>query len=507
MNNENKRILTALLVLMVTMAFAFDVLVFATIGAIGSEVLVHNRTSGIYPLYSPVHNEVFNWIEGYTHAFSCAYDGYGYQLFLYYTDDEGDSWNTAASMSGYYWHANDEEYSPCDWHDAVYDNETDCVHVVWFTSHYTNNEVRYARFIDDGDGTFTRQNQTTIDTLSVGATEYFSCAITLNASTRAPIITAMVYESGYKLNCYAGDAPDPTSFIETDLGSIGYVYQKSYTYTDALCLLVYSAWGADGKLQGRFFNSGAWVGAAFDITEEDLEQDGLEDDTNNGQAGWSAVCPQDLDFNEDLTTICFSYINATLSYKAIIWTVSTQQVAQTIELEDAPTVQFWAPNLAMKDDSFFATIYDESDTNVYDLYIYEFYDTSTSATGTYLESYQWYTTALPHQTMSKTIQEDYLLLLTCQAGVSYSLYSQQIAAEGYLYVPPEHSWFGLYGDFFFGLMGVIMMLVAPSWLAMKLRKGWSESVEIIERAFFALMLWLMGFALCMAWLGGSFWGS
>jgi hypothetical protein len=98
---------------------------------------------------------------------------------------------------------------------------------------------------------------------------------------------------------------------------------------------------------------------------------------------------------------------------------------------------------------------------------------------------------------------DLLLVGHIENAGFWDWYVDDITAQTHI----EYSWFGLYGDFFFGLIGVIMMLIAPSWLAFKIRRGWNDFVEIMERAFFALLLWLMGFALCMAWLGGNFWGA
>lgn len=72
---------------------------------------------------------------------------------------------------------------------------------------------------------------------------------------------------------------------------------------------------------------------------------------------------------------------------------------------------------------------------------------------------------------------------------------------------PSENWFYLYTDFFFGLIGVIMMLIAPSWLAYKVKSGGMGGADgAIERAFWAFLMFCIGFALCMGWLGGNFWG-
>lgn len=73
---------------------------------------------------------------------------------------------------------------------------------------------------------------------------------------------------------------------------------------------------------------------------------------------------------------------------------------------------------------------------------------------------------------------------------------------------PDHSWFGYYSDFFIGLLGVLLMAVSPSWLALKLRKEGLSGLDMtLERAIFALLLFAIGFAMMLGWVGGNFWGS
>lgn len=79
-----------------------------------------------------------------------------------------------------------------------------------------------------------------------------------------------------------------------------------------------------------------------------------------------------------------------------------------------------------------------------------------------------------------------------------------VLLEGFVAGAGEYtvSWFGLYGWFFIGCAGVAMMVIAPSWLALKIRGGISDAPEILERAMYALLVFVIGFGLVMAWLGG-----
>lgn len=69
--------------------------------------------------------------------------------------------------------------------------------------------------------------------------------------------------------------------------------------------------------------------------------------------------------------------------------------------------------------------------------------------------------------------------------------------------PPIPSWLDLYFRVGYGMAGVILMLVAPSWLAIKVRStGWGNADETIIRAVYALILFAVGFCLVISWLGG-----
>lgn len=459
--NMNKRISLALIGVMLIYGIYCSVAFASFSTPIGSPIEFHNLTHGTYSLYSTQKNEIFEYLDGYIQAFSVWWDGYGYQLLLRYSDDYGESWNSASGMSGYYWKTNDEEYTPTEWHDCVYDNETECLHVVWWTTHYSYNYIRYARFIQDGDGTFTRLNQTDIDTC--GTINYFSCAITLNETTRAPIITAITYESGYKTNMYCGNAPDSSSWTETNLGNIGYAYLKTYSINATHNLMIYSQYNTDGKLQGRYFDNTGFLGTAFDITEEDVESDNLGDSNGNHLAGWSVVCEQDLDFNVDFDTIMFVYINNTLSYKGILWNETSNTILQTFEFSESPVLDFWCPNIAKSYDSYFATIYDRTATSTYDLYMWEFFANGTITEGELLDSYTYSTTQIPDQSLGKTIFGDYLILGYRESSV-YSRYIQRINATGEYTappteptpeVPPDYNTLFFYG----GVVSVILILI------------------------------------------------
>lgn len=56
-------------------------------------------------------------------------------------------------------------------------------------------------------------------------------------------------------------------------------------------------------------------------------------------------------------------------------------------------------------------------------------------------------------------------------------------------------------EFYFGMAGVIMMVCAPSWFAIKLRDGLHHGDEIVERGIYALILFVVGYSMMLVWLG------
>jgi len=66
------------------------------------------------------------------------------------------------------------------------------------------------------------------------------------------------------------------------------------------------------------------------------------------------------------------------------------------------------------------------------------------------------------------------------------------------YIP---NWLDLYFGFGIFMSGVILMLIAPSWLAFSVRRGLKDADETIKRAIFALLLFAIGYCLMIAHLG------
>ena len=56
-------------------------------------------------------------------------------------------------------------------------------------------------------------------------------------------------------------------------------------------------------------------------------------------------------------------------------------------------------------------------------------------------------------------------------------------------------------EFYFGMTGVIIMICAPCWFAIKLRSGLAKADEIVERLIYALILFVIGYAMLLIWLG------
>lgn len=56
-------------------------------------------------------------------------------------------------------------------------------------------------------------------------------------------------------------------------------------------------------------------------------------------------------------------------------------------------------------------------------------------------------------------------------------------------------------EFYFGMAGVIIMVCAPCWFAIKLRDGLRNADEIVERLVYAGILFVIGYAMLIIWLG------
>ena len=56
-------------------------------------------------------------------------------------------------------------------------------------------------------------------------------------------------------------------------------------------------------------------------------------------------------------------------------------------------------------------------------------------------------------------------------------------------------------EFFFGMAGVIIMICAPCWFAIKLRDGFKKADEIVERLVYAGILFAIGYSMMLIWLG------
>jgi hypothetical protein len=501
--NLKKRILAAFLVLLVTLFYGYAVIpqVMGSLGDVGTPAVLFTgaEISGRF--------EAVNWnpffkgaADGFWYGLTSYTDGGSYPIRLRQSDDNGVSWDTAAN-GDYHWRTvtvyNKVKYC---W---AYDPTSDVFHLFW---HYTlaypsTSYIRYARGIPNGIGGISIVNQTNI--ASYSSNTHHSC-LSITLQNQKPVLCISWYNhtvAAYRLDLFFGNNPDPTSWTCQGL-ALGISFNEVHAVNSTHIAAIAKSFNSDSRIVARWFTeAGGYLGYDY-LTDEDVEADSAHDTNNIYWSNWATVSDNLINSTLYADEIYIAYVNTTQHLNAIVWDVETQTQTDFDHILAGATA-IYTPTVAKDEDSYFVAACDRN-ASAYTVHVRIWERnpvTGSYSDPLYVTSLDFATSLYQPVSMSKMALDGYIVYEYTESVTRYTL---NIEAEGVsTYVPPKPvSWFGLYGNFFIGLIGTMMMIISPSWLAYKLKTGWRDAELTLERAVWALLMFIVGFGLLMCWLGG-----